>query len=250
MGFVLAGAVAVLAFPTTAGAGGVAVFDWNGRLNRPAVFAPGQRAEGETSVWFGAKGELGRRQDGPVEWGGPQDGPYFSYLRRVDDGDSPELEVRSTDIELGPVELTPPLKGSEHGSARLSFTVPEVEPGTYSVFTCNVGCRQRPGDLFASTILIALEPGEARNLGRILNLKNRLAGWANGLNHTVRKNDARLEHRTTALSSRLDSLSQELDELRSSRRRATRSSSGVPSAAWLGMGVLFTAATLRALRRR
>ena len=83
--------------PAPAAAGGFSTFQWNGRPDLAAVFAPGDEAVGQTSVWL----------KGDRERGGIEDGPYFAYMRRLGPDQDYSLEkLRPGDVPLGRVEVT------------------------------------------------------------------------------------------------------------------------------------------------
>ncbi|MEX1046359.1 MAG: hypothetical protein WD757_03280 [Actinomycetota bacterium] len=108
----------------------------------PEEVRPGARVEGRAGVgtWPGS--------------GGPEDGPFAVYLVKG----SQELWYRHLPgraIEVGGLEFR--RKGAGRYAVQASFRVPRTEPGTYSVWVCNEGCRTGFGDLVGGSITVAGE---------------------------------------------------------------------------------------------
>lgn len=182
---VLAAALATIAVPTTARAGGMASFEFD-----QAYYVAGDRAVGQTVFWISKKDrEL-------------LDRTFYAYLipgrRWIDPPRIPEGAV-----PLGPITLG--------GLARVSFTVPEVAPGGYTVGICDRPCRHSyVGDLGGGWITVVGSPEEAR----LLPVIDRLQGRLDRIHWDARQKAQRSLRRATALQSEVEELEERLARAR------------------------------------
>lgn len=131
----------------SARAGG-AMWDFNGKQHYEIAFVPGDTVEASTSVWIAAD-DLGR----------PEHGPFYGYLvRPTSDGPWPP-PVPDDATYLGEIALDEPYSKT-HTVARLTFMVPEVEPGDYRLLHCNDPCETSLGDIMTTPITITATEGE------------------------------------------------------------------------------------------
>ncbi|MGH2682845.1 MAG: hypothetical protein ACRDIX_06385 [Actinomycetota bacterium] len=181
-------AAAVFAFPTMlsgATAGGMSSFDFDRRY-----YVVGDRAVGQTEFWIS-------RKDRHL-----LDRTFYAYL--IPDSrwiDPPRIPSEA--VSLGPIALG--------GMARISFTVPEVAPGGYTVGICDRPCRNSyVGDLGGGWINVTGSPEEARLLPVIDRLELRLdqARW--DASRKARKS----QRRVAELRAGLEALEADLDQAR------------------------------------
>jgi hypothetical protein len=213
-----------------AAAGGGATFDFED------YYVAGDRAVGETVFWISGKDRhlLNRT--------------FYAYLiPRRQWIDPPRIPAGA--VPVGQVTLG--------GLARVSFTVPDVAPGGYSVGICDRPCRHSlVGDLMGGWITIVGSEEEARLLPVIDRLKNRLdrARW--DAIQKARKNQKRFAE----LNQWIEGLDEEIDQAREElgarlvaleRRPQAESGSGAFDRAGWAVAVLAVAAlALVSARRR
>ena len=116
--------------------------------------------------------------------GGIDDGPYVVYLlpgsRLVDPGSLPPKA-----IALGQLEI---VQGRFGSVARISFTVPRVPTGEYTMSLCNDPCTvDGLGDIVGGWLGIAQTTKEGRLIARLDDVKRERAA----LNHALSEADAR-----------------------------------------------------------
>jgi hypothetical protein len=214
-----------------AAAGGGATFDFED------YYVAGDRAVGETVFWISGKDRhlLNRT--------------FYAYLIPGRQWiDPPRIPAGA--VPLGQVTLS--------GLARVSFTVPDVAPGGYSVGICDRPCRHSfVGDLMGGWITVVGSQEEARLLPVIDRLKNRLdrARW--DAIHKARKSQKRFME----LRAEFEYLQKGLDQAREElgarlvaleRRPQAESGSGAFDRAGWAVAVLAfaTLALVMARRRR
>jgi hypothetical protein len=159
---------AVFLVPTMlsgAAAGGGSTFDFED------YYVAGERAVGETAFWISGKDRhlLNRT--------------FYAYLIPGQQGiDPPRIPAGA--VPLGQVTLG--------GLARVSFTVPDVAPGGYSVEICDRPCRHSfVGDLIGGWFTVVGSEEEARLRPVIDRLKDRLDRTRWDAIHKARKNQKR-----------------------------------------------------------
>lgn len=114
-------------------------------------------------------------------------GPWFAYLGSDDAG-----EMRPP-LLLGPVDIA--TTGGYPYVATVSFTVPDVPTGYYSVTVCNLGCELiGVGDLIGGNFFVGSNSREARLGARLQILRWMHQGEAREIERLTRQlRDSRLE---------------------------------------------------------
>jgi hypothetical protein len=221
--------VLVLTYPLPAASGGGATFDFGSDY-----LVIGDDVTGRTGVWLGAKrsGHLG-------------DGPFHAYLVPANTH-FPEEGLPQEATWLAPISFEP--EPGPYATATVSFRVPDVPPGDYSLMVCDVPCTtQSVGDLIGGWFTIASSPVEAR----IQSLADRIDWKTGALRRQMNREEKRAERTEEGLATRVDRLQRELDAL-ASRTAPRPPDAGTP--AWLagtGWGAaLMLALTLLTRRRR
>jgi hypothetical protein len=219
----------VLGYPVPAASGGGATFDFGSDY-----VVIGQTVTGRTEVWLGAKrsGELA-------------DGPYHAYLVPSDTRFSQE-GLPPDAVWLAPVSFK--LLPGPYASATVSFEVPAVAPGEYSLVVCNVPCTTRTvGDLVGGWFSIAASPTEAR----IQALADRLDWKTRALGREAKREERRATNAEDALRSTVAELQGELDALRdASRARPQAPEASGLGWAWAGWAAAVLLALAGLVRRR
>jgi hypothetical protein len=183
---VLAAILAVLGLPTGAAAGGAASFDFN-----RDYFVPGDRAVGDTLFWIA-------KEDRHL-----LDRTFYAYL-------IPEMryikppKIPADAVPLGPITLD--------GLARVSFIVPDVSPGEYTVDICDSPCRHsHVGDLFNGSITVV----ESRQEARLRMVIDRLE-------RDLRREDGRLMAQGRQADRRAKLLHEQITDLRATTEKWER----------------------------
>jgi hypothetical protein len=166
------------------------MFSFNGD-----VFVPGDVVAGRTATWLKSTSGGGHLDDGP----------YFAYVIRSRGFPRVPPMPRAA-IPAGRVYVEPHGNG-RYGTAGVSFTLPELEPGRYWIANCNDPCTTSLGDLMATPITVATDRGEARLVAITDRLEDRLIA----LRHRVVNRVLGTQRRT--LSTRLDVLRDEVAAL-------------------------------------
>ncbi|MGH2729788.1 MAG: hypothetical protein ACRDJI_04185 [Actinomycetota bacterium] len=225
---------ALVIVPGPAHAGG-AMWDWD-----EFAYEPGDAVAGGTSVWITSP------------QGRPEDGPYHAYLiswsydwPRNSFPHVPESALYLTDINLDPYE-----KGAKYAHARISFTMPDVEPGEYAVFHCNDPCTKTFGDIMATPILVVASESEGRLIARIEELESDVLSLRSRLNRVVPRWNRRVEsdvgERILELTDRLDVLEERVMKIQPQKAESETEALSY----FAGGGLLGLATAGAALRRR
>jgi hypothetical protein len=160
----MAGAALVMATPAAAGG------SWLETEER--YYSPGDQAA--ASATFGS-GQLNGRV---------ADGPYYAHLVPGYRWFPKPGPVPDYAIPLGPIAITPATGNYCCWKAALTFKVPELSPGRYSIDYCNDPCTvDGVGDLVGGSFWIAASEEQARLLSRI----ERLEAKAEGLQRVKQK---------------------------------------------------------------
>lgn len=154
--------------------------------------------------------------------GGIEDGPYFAYLLSSDRWIQPPT-IPDDAIAVGNVDIAN--LGGSVPVARVTFTVPEIRPGAYTLTLCNVPCTHATvGDLVGGSLSIV--PTKDVALGRELSerIDGRLAQVRGNLAARIRRAEKaqraltprtatqELAARVTQLEERLARVKTELQE--------------------------------------
>jgi hypothetical protein len=154
MAVALAAILLAIVVPNAATAGGMSSFDFD-----RDYYVAGERAVGDTMFWISGKDRH------------LLDRTFYAYLVPGREWIEPP-RIPAGAVPLGPVTLG--------GLARISFTVPDVAPGGYTVGICDRPCRHAlVGDLVGGWITVVGSQEEARLLPVIDRLRSRLdrARW-------------------------------------------------------------------------
>jgi hypothetical protein len=120
------------------------------------------------------------------------DGPYYAYLVPGFRWFEKPGPVPDYAIPLGPITIRPATGNYCCWAASLTFTVPDLPPGRYSIDYCNDPCTVNGiGDLIGGSFWVADTQEEARLMARI----DRLEAKAKGLKrikHDLRRTEAAL----------------------------------------------------------
>jgi hypothetical protein len=120
------------------------------------------------------------------------DGPYYAYLVPGFRWFEKPGPVPDYAIPLGPITIRPATGNYCCWAASLTFTVPDLPPGRYSIDYCNDPCTVNGiGDLIGGSFWVADTQKEARLMARI----DRLEAKAKGLKrikHDLRRTEAAL----------------------------------------------------------
>jgi hypothetical protein len=192
-------------------------------------------------------------------------GPFFAYLLPLGEKNSMGLgmidppNVPQGAIRLGALNVSGPFHRSgyegPYGRASLTFTVPDVPTGRYSIGFCDDPCRHGyVGWMAWASITIVHTEEEGRLLARLERRSTQIWHLREGLRHDGRV-QGKLEERIASLAT---DLSERTMALRAAETRLTAARSQQPSSrpliAWwevaLLAGALLTAAVVVRHRRR
>jgi hypothetical protein len=166
--------VALMVGVPPAGAGGVSWLEFDRRY-----LVVGHRVTGSTAFFDDASGRTGGRI---------ADGPYTAYL--VPDErwiEPPTIPAKA--IPLGTLGIADIGRPGGMARAHLTFTVPDVPPGRYTIGLCNDPCaKSSVGDLYGGGIEVVATPLDAR-----------LAVEAGRSDRKLERLEARLEERMNGL---------------------------------------------------
>lgn len=138
------------------------------------------------------------------------DGPYYAYLvpgfRWLDQpGPIPDYA-----IPLGPMTIRPATGNYCCWVATVTFTVPDVAPGRYSIDYCNDPCTVTGlGDLIGGSFLVADTQEDAQLMARIDRLEAKVGALAR-----TRRDLRRAMARVERLEEKAEALAQARDDLR------------------------------------
>jgi hypothetical protein len=226
------GSIALL--PARANAGGV---DWF-EFDRPN-YSPGDSGVARTRVWFATK-EAARKAT---------EGRFAAYLVPEGRWIRPP-GVPPAAIPLGPVTFSSP--EGYTAMAALTFTVPEVSTGDWTVNVCNVPCtNEMIGDLLGGTIRVA----SSATMSTVLRLEDRLKVVREMAGYQERRTERQvhvLRVQLNALRTDVKLLDQRLDRrLHSSSDEPAGVTSFPAPVGWLlvGLTILFWLVAFRPRRR-
>jgi hypothetical protein len=228
--FVAMTAVALQLVTTPAASGGGATFEFDDEY-----LVIGETVSGRTDVWLGA-----------TRTGDLEDGPFQAYL--VPSSTRwPEEGLPEGARWLAPITFEP-LPGP-YATAKVSFEVPAVPAGAYSLMVCNDPCTvQSVGDLVGAWFSVAASPIESR----VQALEDRLHWKVWALRREVNRAEKRTEKRETALEGRIGELYRRLADVRADVTSLPRTNPEEGRFDWLGVAgwVLVALVGIAALSRR
>lgn len=201
-------------------------------------FAPGEVVTAQTT--FSTEVE----KSGAIE-----DGPYFAYLLSSDRWIQPPT-IPDDAIAVGHVDIAD--LGGSVPVARVTFTVPEIRPGAYTLTLCNVPCTHATvGDLVGGSLSIV--PTKDVALRRELSdrIDGRLAQVRGNLAARIRRAEKAQRALTTRtatqeLAARVTQLEERLARLKTELREEPRA----PWAAgWIVLGLVLLISGVLWLRR-
>ena len=204
-----------------------------------AVYAPGQVVHGSSGVWIKA----------PKPQGRPEDGPWHAYLVPSGSREGPPLPPDA--MRVADVVIEPFGRNDTHTGVRVTFTVPEVEPGKYYIEVCNEPCTAILGDLVGTPVEIARDPMHAVARNEVLMLEQKLERKAYFRERHVKRKFAEFERELTTLKATTDlQLDALREDLRKERARRTAESSSFTPATSSTVGALFVLLLIAAWRHR
>ena len=226
------GPLALIADTTLANGG--AFFDFD-----RTYYVPGEVVSAETT--FSTK----VKKSGRIE-----DGPYYAFLLSSDRWiHAPTIPDDA--VPIGHITTTRPMSGA--ATARITFTVPQIDPGPYTLTFCNLPCTHATlGDLVGGSFSIASTKEEAlrkeitdRMNGRIVQVRENLAARI----RDVRKAQSSFAARTEVqvLLERVTELEADVARL---RNQQAREESGTQTAPWIMAGLLILLSVALLSRRR
>jgi hypothetical protein len=219
----------VLTYPLPAASGGGATFDFGSDY-----LVIGEAVTGRTEVW------LGRGRTAGLE-----DGPFHAYLvpsrTRFPGRGLPEGAMW-----LAPVSFEP--KPGPYATATVTFEVPPVDPGAYSLTVCNAPCTVRSvGDLVGGWFSVAPSPIEAR----MQSLEDRLRWKVRALRSEINRQEKRPQKDQAELEIRIDDLEQQLAVLDGELDARSRpAAEGNDWPAWTGWAAVASLLVIAMIRRR
>lgn len=202
--------IVALAIPATGAAGGGATFDFGSDY-----LVIGQTVTGRTEVWLERTTEL-------------EDGPFNAYLV------PPRAQFLERGLPHGATWLAPisfdPRPGP-YATATVSFQVPPVPPGDYSLLVCNDPCTDTVvGDLVGGWFSIAASPIEAR----VQALEDRLHWKVRAVRGEINRQTKQADGDLVDLGIRIDDLEQRLTVLRGELESRLRPVAEEGRFGWLG----------------
>ena len=185
--------------------------------------------------------------------GGIKDGPYQAYLLPGNTWIRPP-RISGEAIPLGRLRILDRHPQDLRATARLTFTVPNVAPGDYSIDFCNDPCTESTiGDLYGSVVQIVATPLEARlaaERDRYERKLDRVEGRLEQRMNQFLRGWERLGEMRSAqevLTDRVSELEGQLEAV----RRETEQTSGASQGWWLvGWAALIGLGVILARRRR
>lgn len=183
------------------------------------------------------------------EYGLIEDGPYFAYLLPGDQWIHPP-RIPEPSVALGPITITT-LNGGL-AAARTTFTVPDVEPGLYTVSLCNSPCRHATlGDLVGGTLRIVATREDVLRSELLDQVDARLARVREGLRGKIRgvqkaQRDLALRSEVQDLGKRLNEFEEDIARLQNERSREAPREETAP---WIVVGIVTAFAGVLLVRR-
>lgn len=223
-------AVALLLAMTPAASGGGASFEFDDHY-----LVVGETVTGRTGVWLGANGT-----------GDLEDGPFYAYLVPSSIR-YPEEGLPQGARWLAPITFEA-LSGPE-ATATVTFEVPAVPSGDYTIMVCNDPCTvQGVGDLVGAFFSVAASPIEAR----VQALEDRLHWKLRALRQEGNRAEKRAERSEIALEERIGELQRRLADVRADLSSVPRTNPEEGRFDWLGVvaWILVVVVAVAALARR
>jgi hypothetical protein len=217
-------------------ANGGAFFDFD-----RTYYVPGEVVSAETTFSTQVK------KSGRID-----DGPYHAYLLSSDRWIQPP-RIPDDAVPIGRITTTSPRSGA--ATARITFTVPQIQPGPYTLTICNLPCtRATLGDLVGGSFSVASTKEEAlrkeitdRMNGRIFQVRQNLA---------ARIRDAEKAQRDFATQADVRRLTDQVTKLEAQlvqmQNQEPQSTSRAQPVSWImtGLAVLFAGLIWRRRFRR
>jgi hypothetical protein len=215
---------------TPAASGGGATFEFDDNY-----LVVGETVTGRTSVWLGA-----------TRTGDLEDGPFHAYLV-PQNARYPEEGLPEGARWLAPItfERIP----GPYATASVTFQVPAVPAGGYSLMVCNDPCTVHGvGDLVGGWFSVATSPIEAR----VQRLQDRLHWRVRAVQREVNRAEKLTEEGRVALEGRIDELESQLADVRADLGSLPRTPPEREGFNWLGLAgwVLLPLVAVAALARR
>lgn len=221
-------ALLLVAAPAATGGGATFVFDDD-------YLVIGETVTGRTEVWLRATGT-----------GDLEDGPFHAYLV-PSNVRYPEVGLPEGARWLAPVNFEA-LRGPE-AIATVTFEVPAVPAGDYTIMVCNDPCTVRGvGDLVGAFFSIAASPIEAR----VQAIEDRLHWKLRALRQEGNRAEKRAERSEIALEERIGELQRSLAAVRADLSSLPRTNPEEGRFDWLGVvgWILVIVVAVAALARR
>jgi hypothetical protein len=224
--------VALIADATLANGG--AFFDFD-----RTYYVPGEVVSAETTFSTQVK------KSGRID-----DGPYHAYLLSSDRWIQPP-RIPDDAVPIGRITTTSPRSGA--ATAQITFTVPQIQTGPYTLTICNLPCtRATLGDLVGGSFSVASTKEEAlrkeitdRMNGRIVQVRQNLA---------ARIRDVQKAQGTFATRTEVQRLLERVSELEAGVARLQDQQalveSGAQTAPWIMAGLLILLSVGLLSRRR
>lgn len=193
--------------------------------------------------WF-APGELatGRVEFTEVERTGTvEDGPYTAYLLAEPGGWLEPGSISPSAIPLGAVEISDPRSTWGDGVATISFVVPDIASGGYTIQICSAGCETSLGDITFGWIEVYHTPLEAslakrlERAGERVDAVRRLLRRETGRNEALEARAGRSDVAVRTIARELaaaDARADALERRLASVTRPSRPSEADPRTAW------------------
>jgi hypothetical protein len=225
------------------------------------VCSPGANAKGGGGSWLEteshyevgetvvASGTFSNNVEGRGKIG---DGPWYGYLRQryVPPPRTPEGA-----IPLGLVEIEQP--ANNYGIASLSFTVPQLEPGRYSIQLCNDPCTKELGDIIGGSFKVVPLGTDAWMASRLGSMRRYVGNRFRTMGYRTRRIETGLRKSLNTSSSEImgeiDTLGRKIELLDSRTEEPPASQPSIQWWVWVivgaAAGVMVTALLFRPQRK-